>query len=285
MVEKLTSLIKNGIPMNYFRFTTIAIISTILSACATAPKLLSAPPQKEALGTYKVVHSPLLDQTNHMVKPINADKDMIYVQSFGGSVAVGILLGPMGTIGNIMNISRITQNDIDQLFGKVNIQPLAIFNELTSAQGIAFSKTSTNPQKITPYVLIVKQEDDQLLLASSIIVEQTDVNNKPWVGRYVYQIPVKYTINQLAHLDENTTTQLKNSLATGFSKLLTRINDENSSMPEKEQKIKIKSHFIDPRFNFDIAGSLIAQNSDETWVRTFGVIYGIQKADIAFTTQ
>ncbi len=269
--------------MNITRVVCCALAPLLLVACGTAPRLQSLQPQTSVPASYSLALSPQIENTNHVTQHLDTEKGIVYHQNFGGGGAALGLLGPFGVAANIAMIESNTKKDAEQLRGKVSVRPREIFAEVAKSQGLSMSPGTTEPKRsITPYLYVSKTEGEMLLLASALIIEQGTGAEK-WTGRYMYQLPQKYTVSELSQLNDSTSAQLREAVATGFSLLLKNISAETPERLEQEQKILLTSDFITPRFSFEMYGSLISNGDEIVWIRTVSGVYGVRKPHITFT--
>lgn len=272
--------------MNITRAVCTALVSLLLAACGTPPRLQALQPKLAVPADYALSQSPLLESTNHMTQHLDKDKSVLYFQNYGGGGAgLGLLLGPIGVAANIAMIESNTKKDAEQLRDKVSVNPREIFAEVAQRHGLSISSTPTDQKpKVTPYLYVSKTEGDLLLLSSALIIEQ-GAGAEKWTGKYMYQLPMKYSVNELSKLGDNETAQLKDAVAMGFSQLVKNVSSESPERFAQEKKITFKSDLVNPRFDFEMIGSLISDDGDVVWVRTVGGVFALRRANVSFTVQ
>lgn len=123
-----------------------------------------------------------------------------------------------------------------------------------------------------------------LLLSSALIIENDNGADK-WTGKYMYQLPVKYSINELSQIGDSAMAQLQEAVAAGFSQLILNMAAESPERLAQEKKITFKSDLVNPRFEFEMIGSLISEESNMVWIRTAGGVFALRKANISFSVQ
>jgi hypothetical protein len=221
-----------------------------------------------------------------MTQHLDKDKSVLYFQNYGGGGAgLGILLGPLGVAANISMIESNTKKDVEQLRDKVNVRPREIFAEVAKRRGLGVSSSPTDQKlKVTPYLYVSKTEGETLLLASALIIEQGAGADK-WTGKYMYQLPLKFSISELSQLSDSATAQLGEAVATGFMQLLMNIGSESPERFVQEKKITFKSDLVNPRFDFEMMGTLIADDGNVVWIRTVGGVFALRKANVSFVVQ
>lgn len=259
------------------RLIGVACAALLLSACATTPpKMLSAPPGNG----YAMARAPGVDVTNHMTRHLDVNKDIVYTQGAGGGgLGMGLLLGPLGVLANVKMIETRTVSDVATLNNKINIAPRTLFADALRKKGEALSDTP-QANRATPYLYIAKTENDKLQVLSAIIVES---NSTPkWAGTYQYQLPMSYTVAELASLDAAGTRALSDAAANGFEQLLKRLAAEKQVRADQEQKRHFRSRLLQPVMDIEMHGQLVADEGDVVWVRNPGSVVGLRKANVTY---
>ena len=275
--------------MNRFSMVLVGLSALVLAGCASPPVLQAAKPERPPSATaaqYSVAQSPLLQQTNHMTQHVNAEKNIVYFQNQGGGgVGLGLLLGPLGVAANISMIEGVTKADVAQIQGKVQVNPETAFQQAAQTTGFPLTAPGhASEAQVTPYLLITKTDETTVHIASCVIVE-SKTGDKPWTGRYLYQLPTAYSLASLAAMDAPKTAALRTEATDGFGQLLRHIATETAASTGKEPKITFKSGFLTPRIVFEQAGSLVNVQDDVVWVRGVSGVYAVQKTQITYTAQ
>jgi hypothetical protein len=125
---------------------------------------------------------------------------------------------------------------------------------------------------------VEKVEGDKLMFAAVIILD----NNSKFPNKYLVQIPIQYTVNELAALDATQQKKLEQLVVNGFASLINRVKAESAVDVTMEKKIAIKSEFLTPRFGFEMQGSLIEIKDDIVWVRMVGSVCGVYSQDLTY---
>lgn len=263
-----------------FKAIKISFISVALCSCATLPPI-QQPLKISASEVSGIYRSPLLDRTDHTLQHLNSSKDVLYSQNYGGGgVGVGVLLGPLGVAANMKAIESNTMKDVGVLKNSLNIKPLDNFIKAAGKSNLAIKVGAVGGvTKFDPYVLIEKTEGDVIMLASALMVEEAGSAGKIQY-KYLVQLPKTYSIAELSKLSAENIRELDGLIEDGFSSLIARIQSESSANLQAEESVTVISEFLTPRFKFEMAGSLIEQNSSYSWVRVIGGIYGVRNADI-----
>jgi hypothetical protein len=217
---------------------------------------------------------------------LDEDRQIVYFQNYGGGgEALGLLFGPFGAAANASMIEKNTKSDVEMMYGKINVNPRTVFEEMARRQGLVLSTDPTSDNsRITPYLYISKTDGEGLLIATAIIIEQGSGADR-WVGKYMYQLPATYSVGSLAELDENALADLRSATADGFLALLGHIASEGREQHLAEQQITFKSDFLNPRFDFELRGTLISFDKELVWICTVGGVYAVRKANISYIRQ
>lgn len=224
--------------------------------------------------------SALLDQTSNVVNHLDADKNIIYTQSQGGALAVGLMFGPLGVLANMKMVEAKTKADTALLINKLDVKPRAMFADAAQKAGLVIG-TSPQAARLTPYLYVSKVGEGRVLVSAALIVEQPSTADK-WVGKYMFQTPRAYTLEQLSSLDANGSRELNQAVATGFSRLVQHLRDEKPGQAEFEKKIVFNSRMLFPVADLELAGSLVSDETDLVWLRTVGGVYALRKTDVSY---
>ena len=236
--------------------------------------------------SYTVSGSPRLEQTGPLSGHLNKEKNILYFQNFGGGgVGLGLLLGPLGAAANASMIEGNTKKDIERLESKIDIKPRELFAAAAHESGVLLPDSAGSSSPIaTPYLYVSKVEDGQLQVAAALLVAQ-GAGAQQWTGKYMYQLPQRLSMDELANLSPSSLDQLKADLQKSFGALLTHILSEKQEHQSQEQKVFFKSDLLSPRFDLQMLGSLVRDEGTVVWVRTLDGVYGIQKTKIWFEIQ
>lgn len=213
----------------------------------------------------------------HTLQPLNADKNIIYYQTYGGGgLGVG-LLGPFGVMANIKMIEANTMKDVAQMTGKLAVMPANIFAASAETRHWHISPEGpTQGTRFCPYLLVEKTEGDVLLFAAAVLIDTGD----KLPSKYLVELPLRKSVTDIAALDEAGVAELGAALQGGYDLLLDRIELEEHATPAAEQQVLIRSEFLTPRFGFELPGTIVAQSEAIVWLRISGSVAGVRVADV-----
>lgn len=269
------------------RMFLTALTATVLVGCAAPPPLPSVR-ARAASDTHGLAVADSVKQTSNTAQHLNDDKSIVYSQNFGGGgVGLGLLLGPIGAAANAAMIESATKADAAKMFGKVKLDPAALFREAATGSELALQPAGTAVAvRLTPYLLITKVNESTLNPAAALIVEApATAGGKPWTTKYLFQLQGSYTIDGLAAMNEAQTAALNQQAREAYKQLIGFYLRDSNELSGRERKVVFKSGFVNPRFDFEMAGSLVEQSGAMTWVRTYGGVYALQKDSVSYTVQ
>lgn len=248
-----------------------------LAACAS-PQMMAVPTDAKS-PTHAIGPSPVVEQGfNHTVKPLDDKNSVIYLQSFGGG-GVGLgLLGPLGVAANIKMIEANTDADLVLLKGKITVDPQSVFSTISQEfPALSLVANQDKAVRLTPLLNVVKLEDEQLLFGCTLVVDYTPTGTS-WVGRYVYQIPLRLAKSDVANgLKPDQQREMDEAAKAGFRALARMyVDDMNGKLPSKRD-LRFKSSFVMPRFSFEMIGQEIASDDARIGIRSIGVVYSLPK--------
>lgn len=263
--------------MPILRLHVTLAVSLLLSACAGTAPLLTAPPAAHTNLVLSSAPVPALEQTSHVAGHLDPARRVVYMQmEGGGGLAVGLLLGPLGTAANVGLINARTESDIARMRGRITVLPSAAF----SASGEPAVPAGGAPSRTTPYLLIQKV-DGQLVVSAAIFVEQ-DGGQKAWSARYLAQLPGRYSVEQVEAFSAADNEKLAADATRAFADLRRVVRDETPERVGREPRITFKSRLTSMMFMIEMQGALVAQDDERVWIRTMDGILGVRKADVEF---
>lgn len=283
------------------RLITLLFI-TVLSACSGLP-YQSQPPAAALQTVHTIAPSPLSEHTSHTLQTLNAAGDIFYFQNFGADLttttavgtviaatgtAIAPLLGPIGEAYITAEVEARTEADVAELKDKITLNPQimlrqALLNPTANNSLIRLSTDSTNSTdaiKISPFIYIVKTENNDLLFSLSIFVQDPTIGDKTWQGKYTYQLPVRLAKSDLLAAAEKSEQQLAPLFADAMQRVIELYQSDRAAQLTGKEEVSLTSEFFSPRFGFKVSAEVIYQNTKELVIRASNGVYSLP---VAFT--
>lgn len=279
--DHLRSIVYRGYSMRYsFGVAVLALV--LLAGCASGPPRVQPPVPTEAKAKgASAVRSTVLDNTDHMVVHLDDAREVLYVQSFGNSVAVGALFGPLGVMANIAATKAATEVDQAKLKGKIPVSASQTFRDAAKEAGLPLEpKRTEGGVNFSPYLHVVKLSDGNVLLASALVVEAPTPGALFPQARYFYQLPLRYTVDDLSLSKPATVAEIGKQLQTGFVELIRFYQGDKSEAMGAEKMVRFKSDFLSPRFDFEQGGKIAAENAERVWIRNIFGVAAVLRANV-----
>lgn len=254
------------------RLLIIALTSVLIAAgCASAPSMLTPPPAQ--VNEFKFYQYPASVAESHVSVNLNDEKTITYIQNFGGGgVGVGLLLGPIGVLANVEMIKANTEEDKELLYGKLPIDIYQTFSEVSAAAN--FTEQAQAQSKISPYLLVVRDVDEVLRMATVMTVELSQQNGKPWSGMYLYQLDQTFAKADLAAgLDAMQQAELQGHIAEGFAQALELYDADRQNALMSNTPVEFESSLISPRIAIAQRGEIVQEQAERTVLRGVNAIY------------
>ena len=218
-----------------------------------------------------------------MTKHLDESKSIVYFQNQGGGGAgLGLLLGPLGVAANMKMIDGVTAADVEKLKGRLNLSPEDALQQAAASTNFSIQISPTQGDvKVSPFLLVSKTNETTVHISSVVLFEGTDGQSK-WARRYQYQLPGKYTLDELSTLPEVEASGIQAASVTAYAALLKHIAEEKEAAIALERKITFKSSYITPRFDFEMMGSLIGEKDGRVWVRMVTGVVAVEPSEIQY---
>ncbi len=269
--------------MHSIRLTLSALVLTALVGCGTMPSLQAARPASAQQLHYGLARSEVVAKTDHMTQHLDEGQSLVYFQNQGGGVALG-LLGPLGVAANVKMIEGVTTGDVEKLKGRIKLDPQMALQQAAMDQNFVVQAAAmAGDIKVSPFVLISKTHETTLHVSSVLLFEGMDGQSK-WTRRYQYQLPGAYTLDELSTLSQDRMSGLQTASVNAYASLLKHVAAERDEAIAQERKITFKSAYMTPRFEFDMAGSLVGVKEGRVWVRTVGGVTAVDPAHVQYQT-
>lgn len=261
----------------------ISVLAGFLTGCATAPVLQPARPAVAQSQQFALAHSDTVFKTDHITKILDSERSIIYMQNQGGGgVGLGLLLGPIGVAANANMIETKTSADVEKFKGKVNLDPATALGRAAANSQFALQDLiSSQDVRMTPYILVSKTDESTLHISALILIE-SPVGAAKWERRYRYQLPGKYTSDELANIDAAKLASLQIDTVNAYGALLRHITEESDARIAHEAAITFVSPYLTPRFELQQRGSLIRTDGSRVWVRTTSGVTAIAPEDVTY---
>lgn len=254
------------------RLLTIALTSLLIAAgCASAPSMLTPPPAQ--VNEFKFYQYPASVAESHVSVNLNDEKTITYIQNFGGGgVGVGLLLGPVGVLANVKMIEANTEEDKEMLYGKLPIDIYKTFTEVSANANL--TEQAQAQSKISPYLLVVRDEDEVLRMATVMTVELETEGSKPWSGMYLYELDRTYAKADIAAgLNAMQQEELQTLIEEGFSQAIQLYDADRQNQMVSGSLVEFESNLITPRIAIAQRGEVIQKQAGRTLLRGVNAIY------------
>lgn len=261
------------------------LASIVLAGCAT-PSVMPAPATKAGLD--RAIDMKAEYAFSHVERPLDEGNTIIYHQAFGGSVAVGALFGPIGVAANIAMISSRTSDDVQKLSGKYAFDVAKTFEQsLRNRLPLAPVVTKGQSVVLTPRLLMVKTENDDILLGCLLMSDEKDVGGLAWPRRYVHQTDLSVPFEEFS-------TGLSDARKADMDKGMTSCLDSTAQMyaddsagklmpAEEDNAITFRSEFLTPRIAFDLWGKQAAATDERVIVRSTNGLFSFPQSKVKIT--
>lgn len=206
---------------------------------------------------------------------------MFFRQTSGGSLAVGLLLGPIGVLANSVNIDRIT----DSMGKSGTDSSLYTVDALTEAR-MAWAMAKPTPDgasvsdtvTVKPFILLyVADEESGINTMVSARVESSrslsDEHSKPWVGIYSYVLSDTLPLDALkGPMSAEKLEQYRASVRIGYSEIRSELErDLKGGTPPKRKIAWVKS----PVLGLGLPGDIEVDQSGRLSLRVSGKNMGV----------
>lgn len=257
------------------------MLSTLISGCASV-KYQSPPPLSTNNVKHELTKFTLSKQANLALRPLNQGGDILYTQNFGGGgIGVGLLLGPIGALANGAAIESNTDDDVELLKEKLNFNSSEILKKSIDKHSVELAVDGDASIELSPYIYVSKTDNEQLLFASAIIVENKMDKDNYWSGKYMYQTKVKMAKADIADgVSAEEFIALKTELEKGFDELIRLYKEDSKGSLKMEKELTFISDFVSPRFNFEMVGDLVPSDTDRVNIRTVGAVYSLPRDSV-----
>lgn len=176
-----------------------AILTAVLSACGNLQGLQVAELPKP-LRSAEVTLSPLRPPARVLHRVIEIpDRSVFLKQTAGGSLTLGLMLGPLGVLANEANIERLSEELAQNSKGSSLIQIDAI-EEAAAAWGEPPAKVDPKALQLRPFVVLYPDDGRKsvTVIAGVFMTSSLRVaGDKVWNANYHYVLPTARALDVL----------------------------------------------------------------------------------------
>jgi hypothetical protein len=250
-------------------FSMLGVAATlVLSGCAAPqlPPLQTMPERSATQSLARGVKAPI--EANHMTQYLRPDASLVYTQSQGGSLAVGLLAGPLGVLANIKNIENNTMKDMDRLRGRVALDPPLAFRQALATSGVPLREpASPGDVTITPWVVVARTTPETVEVSARLLVEPLPGTAQIRQLPVHVHLPVRYGFDEFATLTSDRSAALQAEITSAYVEMLRFVATDTRAVVESETKILISETPKTFQVYGEVPGSLIAERDGQVWVR------------------
>lgn len=213
-------------------------IAVALSGCATVNE--SAPPPKPVPGVpASVTVSEALPDSASLPQQsaVAPDTKYVVIQSAGGSVFLGPILGSM-------NISGKTREMAARYRGSVfAIDPTPVASMAVKKAGVP-DAGQRSAYVLKPFVFVQHCDDGRFRL-SLVFHVQSNAGATPWVERYIYDLPTSYDASRFGALGAADIASYQGELSEGAAILTSLMQrDLAGQLPKTGKAVSYGSLYI-----------------------------------------
>lgn len=253
----------------HVRLTLAAGALALAAGCA--PRYMAIPTEGRPVPGYVIEPDPAIaDRFGHTRQPLNDARDLHYVQSRGGSLAVGLLFGPLGVAANVSAVEKRTTEEAALLKDKLPLAPRAALQEVARKYPeIGRRGPAARAVRLTPEIVVVRSEDEHLLIGCLLLVDYRPAGVE-WRTQYLYQttarLPVFLVVNGMP---ADQLRELEEHVRQGFSSLVALYLDDLDGRLPPGREILFKSTFLTP------GGPIPFDGRELPWSSSRAVIRGV----------
>lgn len=168
-------------------FLTTTVCSLLLSGCSVSPPLKQVPSTIHSTSNSFISNE--LPSSTQKYASTNIEGTYFGVSGASGSVAVGLLFGPIGVAANVAHVNSVNKERVAPLTNLTSQNLSKILSQEISTIQSGNDRSSAS-YKITPAANLYFKSNNAYFLGCTITAELTQTNGtKPWKARYA--IPVE----------------------------------------------------------------------------------------------
>ena len=262
-----------------------------LTACVAPPSYRNRPVAAGAPSTFVLARAAIVEEPRHATRHLDEAKTIVYTQTQGGSLTVGLVFGALGALANIGMVDSQTGLDAARMKGKLRLEPRQLFLDAAIRQGLELTDAGgTAPTAATPYLYLSKSPSGRLWAAAAVRLEQGAGADR-WSGLYMYQLPSTYSLDDLAKPSEDLQRKLAAEAAQGFGELAAFIAREEAGKKDAPAKAQPEREFffstdlLAPGGGYPMPARLIASSEELVWCRTFEGVFALRRSSMKIRTR
>lgn len=246
-----------------------------LAACT--PRFLAVPTHQKEPAHAVAPEADLEARFNHTLQPLDDAKTVLYLQTFGGSLGVGLLLGPIGVAANIAAVRNKTNEEVTMLKGKLPWSPAAIYAEAAKGRPELASAVGSGSVRLSPQLLVVRVKDDALLLGCALTVDQRPTGQE-WKATYYFQTRQKLPLaDAVKGLPAERLLAVEAELRAGFRAVTELYFDDLRGKLGPGKEITYKSEFVTPFTAIEFKGMELPGPADRAVIRAVGGMFSLPR--------
>lgn len=213
----------------------VLAFAAICSGCASVHE--SAPPARGPGTAIAVSASSALPNEEFLPEQsaVAAGTKYVVVQSGGGSILLGPILGSMNISANTKAMAEQYKNSV------LAVDPTPPAFAALAQAGIR-SGTSPTGLSVKPFVFVQHCYDGRFRLS---LVFHVDGQSTQWVGRYTYHLPTSYQVAQFGSISNEELDKYRRELADGAETLTALLKrDLAGELPSNGKRVKFGSLYL-----------------------------------------
>ncbi|RYF17491.1 MAG: hypothetical protein EOO30_07025 [Comamonadaceae bacterium] len=165
------------------------------------------------------------------------NRSVFLKQTAGGSLAAGLLLGPIGGLANAANIERLSKELAENSKGSTILQLDAI-EEAAAAWGEQSLQKDAKSLQLRPYLVLYPDDRRKsVTIIGGVFVTSTHViaGDKVWNADYHYVLPSEFGLEVLERpMDSGQVALFKEELREGFRQIRAEmVRDLSAAQPSR----------------------------------------------------
>lgn len=258
------------------RLLAVPLLLGLVTACAP-PRFLAVPTAAKEPAHVVAPEADLETRLGSSLQPLDDARTVLYLQTYGGSVGVGLLLGPFGVAANAAAMGNKTKEEAALLKGKLPWDPAALYAEVAKGRPELSGTGDKAAVRVSPQLLVVKTEGDVLLLGCALQVDHRPAGQE-WKATYLYQTRQRFPLAEAAKgLAPAQLQAAEAELRAGFQALTALYFDDLRGKLGPGKDVTYKSDFVTPRFVIEWKGKEVPGPGDRVVLRAVGAMLSLPR--------